>query len=85
MSQSPSNKKQQQEPAAVSVDSQTSSLVEVKDASFNENLQALQLQAESDLPARKVLIPIIVLVDTRKRLTFSPRQSKRISQECSGR
>jgi len=54
MSQSPSKNKEEQEPAVMPVDSQTSSPVEVEDASFDENFQALQLQAESDLPARKV-------------------------------
>jgi hypothetical protein len=80
MSQSPSINKEELEPAVGPVDSQTSSPVEVEDVSFNENLQASQLdalarkraQAESDLPARKVLIPIVVKVNTRKRLTFLP-------------
>ena len=85
MSHSPSNKKEDQESVVVPLDSQTSSPVEVEDASLNKNVQALQLPAESGLPARKVPFSNVVQVDTRTRLTLSPRQSKRISQQCCGR
>jgi hypothetical protein len=68
MSQYLSIIKKAPKPSVVPVNSQTSSLVEVEEVSFNENLQGLQLnalarqgaKAESRLPPLQVLIPIVV-------------------------
>lgn len=92
MSESLSSNNEALEPPVAPVESQASSPIEVEEVSFNKNRQGLQhdalarqgAKAESHLLPLQVLIPIVVQVDTRKRLTSSPRQSKRIAQQYSG-